>query len=251
MRGLASRAAGSARRRVREPFFERRRRTLASRFLRGQGIEIGALHKPLWLPPDACAHYVDRKSVPELRREYPELDGLPLVPLDVVEDGERLETIEDNSLDFVIANHFIEHTQNPLGTIEQHLRVLRPGGVLYMAVPDKRQTFDRDRPLTDLEHLLRDYREGPHWSRRMHYEEWARYVDPIIHGFRRVEERSKELEAADYSIHFHVWTPETFRETLALCLDRLGLPLRVAAMEQNQTEFITVLERAPGATATA
>ena len=87
--------------------------------------------------------YVDRMPVTLLRRHYPELDELPLVEIDDVgDDGERLQTIEAQSQDFVIANHLLEHTEDPISTIRNWLRVLRPGGVIYMAVPDKRHTFD-------------------------------------------------------------------------------------------------------------
>ena len=34
-----------------------------------------------------------------------------------------------------------------------------PGSILYLAVPDKRYTFDADRPVTPTDHVLRDYQE--------------------------------------------------------------------------------------------
>ena len=100
--------------------------------------------------------------------------------VDIVDDGERLETIGDLTQDFVIANHFIEHSQNPIGAIENMLRVLKHGGILYLAVPDKRYTFDIDRPVTTIEHLLQDYEQGPQWSKRQHFEEWSRFIDKIV-----------------------------------------------------------------------
>ena len=153
------------------------RKGLAQRFLKGDGLEIGALHLPLWLPDGARARYVDRYSREDLRREYPELRTHDLVEVDVVDDGETLATVADESADFVIANHFIEHTENPIRTLGRHAQVLKPGGVLYMAVPDKRFTFDRDRPVTPLEHMVADHANGAHHSRRVHYEEWARLVE--------------------------------------------------------------------------
>ena len=74
----------------------------------------------------------------DLRRHYPELNDLPLVNVNIVDDGEKLTAFEPNSQDFIIANHFLEHTQDPIGTVRRHLEVLRPDGVLYMAVPDRR-----------------------------------------------------------------------------------------------------------------
>ena len=87
------------------------RRPLSDRYLEGEGIEIGALHRPLAVAPGARVRYVDREDERELRRHYPELAELPLVPVDIVDDGETLSTLADASVDFVIANHFIEYAR--------------------------------------------------------------------------------------------------------------------------------------------
>ena len=70
-------------------------------------------------PDGAHARYVDRYSREDLRREYPELRTHDLVEVDVVDDGETLATVADASADFVIANHFIEHTEDPIRTLAQ------------------------------------------------------------------------------------------------------------------------------------
>ena len=137
------------------------RDAIAAIFLRGDGIEIGALHQPLHLPASARVKYVDRMTVPELRRQYEELADMPLVETDIIDNGEQLTTIGDSTEDFVIANHFIEHCQNPIQTFHNLSRVLKLGGVLYLAVPDKRFTFDADRPCTTIDHIMRDFSEGP------------------------------------------------------------------------------------------
>src|SRR5690606_20635940 len=127
------------------------------------------------LPPGARVRYVDRLSTVDLRAQYPELAALPLVEVDVVDDGERLSRIADASLDFVVASHFLEHCEDPIGALLAFLRVLRPGGVLYLAVPEKRLCeFDVARPVTPLDHVIADHAEGPERSRRAHYLEWAR-----------------------------------------------------------------------------
>jgi SAM-dependent methyltransferase len=218
------------------------RRKLSARYLHGQGLEIGALHLPLWTPRGTVVRYVDRYSVDGLRAHYPELARLDLVAPDVIADGETLEGVADGSVDFVIANHFIEHTQDPIGTIGAHLRVLREGGVLYLAVPDARETFDRDRPRTAFGHVLEDHREGPAGSRAQHYEEWAAFVDAVDPA--EIDSRARDLEARDYSIHFHVWTPDEFLELLVRARLECGLPMRVEEVVRNGNEFVVVVRRA-------
>lgn len=221
------------------------RRRLAAQYLSGSGLEIGALQMPLWLPASASVRYVDRFDVAQLRAHYPELEDFELVTPDVIDDGEVLGSIPDESADFLIANHMIEHCEDPIGTLSSHLRVLKRGGVLYMAVPDRRFTFDRERGPTPLAHLVRDHAEGPRWSRRTHYEEWARFVAGAAP--QQVPAEADALEAQNYSIHFHVWTPISFLELLAHCRSGLELPLEVDALERNDHEFVVVMRRAAAA----
>jgi SAM-dependent methyltransferase len=220
------------------------RTRIANRYISGEGIEIGALHNPLPLPRSARVRYVDRLSVSQLRAHYPELEQQPLVPVDILDDGEQLARIPDSSLDFVVANHFLEHTQDPVGTLLNSFRVLRTGGVLYLAVPDKRHTFDADRPVTPLEHLLRDFGEGPDASRRGHFEEWARLVDRVPED--DVPRRAQQLMEQDYSIHFHVWTQQEALELLTAVRARLDLDFDIELMERIESEVVFVLRKGAG-----
>ena len=220
------------------------RTRIAKRYLSGEGIEIGALHNPLPLPRSARIRYVDRLPVSELRAHYPELEQEPLVRVDILDDGEWLATIPDSSLDFVVANHFLEHTQDPVRTLLNAFRVLRAGGVLYVALPDKRYTFDIDRPVTSFDHLLRDFEEGPRVSRRDHFEEWARLVEKVPED--QVPSRSEQLMEQDYSIHYHVWTQ---REALELLTDArrfLNLDFDIELMERIDHEVVFVLRKGTG-----
>src|SRR6266513_2968136 len=145
--------------RLPEDFIAERKR-IAARYLTGSGIEIGALDAPTPLPRGAIVRYVDVRAVAELRRQYPELDASSIVAVDVVDDGERLDKFDDASVDFLIANHMLEHCENPLGTMRSHLRKVRPGGMLLYAMPDMRMGFDRARTMTPFEHLVADDADG-------------------------------------------------------------------------------------------
>lgn len=226
------------------PIYFDARRELAARFLQGEGLEIGALHQPLELPPHAKARYVDRMLVDDLRREYRELADWNLTGVDVVDDGEKLLTIAEGSQDFIVANHFLEHCENPIRTIETHLGKLRPGGVLFYAVPDKRFTFDFRRPVTPLEHMVADYEEGPERSRAEHYEQWTRLV-VVENGESEAQSvaRAREFEAAAYSIHMHVWTQAEFLELILDCRRRFGEEFDIEASGRQGIEFIVVLRK--------
>ena len=125
-----------------------RRKRIAHRWLSGNGIEIGALHNPLTTNHKTNVTYVDRIDNDELLRHYSKLSSRSIVHVDIVDDGESLSSINDMSQDFVIANHILEHCINPIGALKTWLRVLKFGGIAYIAVPDKRFTFDYKRAAT-------------------------------------------------------------------------------------------------------
>ncbi len=155
------------------------RHEIAVGYLTGTGLEIGALHNPLSVPADVTVRYVDRLTLEELRRHYPELDRTSIAAPDIIDNGEILASLPDASFDFVIANHMIEHSQDPITALKNWLRVIKPGGIVYLAVPDKRYTFDKDRPITSIDHLMRDYRDGGQRSKKDHFDEWVKLVYKI------------------------------------------------------------------------
>ena len=233
-----SRASSAELRRSVDPA-RRRRQEIAGRYLRGSGIEIGALHNPLDVPRSVRVRYVDHLPVDQLRDHYPELAGEKLVDVEIVDDGERLATISDASQDFVIANHFLEHCEDPLGALGNMIRVLRPGGILYLAVPDKRYTFDVDRPVTSTDHLLRDHREGPEGSRRGHYEEWARLVDKA----EEPEAHATAAPGAGLQHPFPCVDSGGVARPSASGAEELELDFDVELMLKNRHEVIFVLRR--------
>ena len=237
--GLDDRACEAAARAVRDI-----RTELAAQLLRGSGIEIGALHAPMVLPVGVNVRYVDRMTVPELRAHYPELESQHLVPVDIVDDGELLSTFEPESVDFIVANHFLEHCEDPIRTIETHLGKLRPGGVLFYAVPDKRYTFDFGRPRTPLSHVIADHEDGGQASRSEHYQEWVRVglAGPTPPDEHDVQRHAEQLEAERYSIHFHVWTQADLLELMLHCEDRFG-GFEIEAFERHGLENIVVLRK--------
>jgi predicted SAM-dependent methyltransferase len=213
---------------------------VAGAYLRGRGIEIGALHRPLRVPHMARVSYLDRLSREELYRQYPNLANHELVPVDIVDNGERLARVADASQDFLIANHFLEHCQDPIGTLVHFFRVVRDQGILFLTVPDKRYTFDRDRPVTPLRHLLADHQVSPELSKREHVIEFVRLVlktaDP-----EEIERQTHHLLATDFSIHYHVWTQ---KELMELLLElRRKVAFEVELFLRRSYEVVIVLRK--------
>jgi GT2 family glycosyltransferase/2-polyprenyl-3-methyl-5-hydroxy-6-metoxy-1,4-benzoquinol methylase/glycosyltransferase involved in cell wall biosynthesis len=191
------------------------RRGLGVRFLSGDGIEIGALQNPMPMPAKAKVKYVDRLSLAQLRAHYPELDGQPLVDPSILADADKLDPIESDSRDFVVTNHVLEHLRDPLSGLAEWLRVLKPGGHLYVSVPDQSNPYDKNRQITSFEHLLadRDQRDRRQAEDAAHAHDWTQSAHPTM---SKVEQAnfSEMLIREKYDIHFHVFDGALFRQVL-------------------------------------
>jgi hypothetical protein len=119
-----------------------------------RGLEFGPLMGPLVGRHEGAIEYVDHASTADLRIKYakdPAVDVTRIVDVDhVLEDGRLPAHLRGGGYDYVIASHVFEHLPDPLGWLAECAAVLRIGGVVGLAVPDKRFTFDRIRPLTRL-----------------------------------------------------------------------------------------------------
>jgi len=219
-----------------------RRVSVVERHIRGEGLEIGALQDPQAVPRGVRVRYVDIAPTEELRRIYPAKQARDLVQVDIVDDGERLATVADDSQDFVLSNHFLEHCRDPLGALKNMVRVVRPGGVVYLSVPDKRHTFDAPRPATTAEHLLQDHREGPHRSERSHVEEVVRLVEKV-EGEAAIAARVQELIDLDFRLHYHCWDEAALLDLLQAARRDLSLPLDIEEFARNEAELVVVLKK--------
>lgn len=219
------------------------REDLARRYIHGTGIEIGALTAPLRVPPGVAVYHVDRMSRTDLiAHEGPTLIAAGNEPnkipeITVIDDAACLSRFADQTVDFVIANHVLEHLEDPIGALSNMLRVTRPGGVLMLVLPDPRYTFDAKRAITTVEHAIEDRAHGPEGSREAHYEEWARLIEGLPEP--EIPARVAEFARTDARHHFHVWR---LRDFMALLL-ATELPAELVHAQAYLGEFAVVLRR--------
>jgi SAM-dependent methyltransferase len=223
------------------------RASIAAAFLRGKGVEIGALTQPTDLPPECHVVYYDRFPSSVLRTFFDHASEGPLFEPDVLGNAETLDGLGDTTFDFVVANHVIEHLEDPiafLASVASHLEV---GGRAMIAAPDKRYTFDRARPVTRFEHLVDDHVGGAERSRADHFREYARLTEGVADP--ELDRRIAELDRADmHPIHFHVWDADAFVAFAEAAIERFALPFSLVYATAANTETIIVLEKsAPAA----
>jgi ubiquinone/menaquinone biosynthesis C-methylase UbiE len=209
----------------------------------GKGIEIGALNAPCKVAPGATVTHVDSKSTEDLIKYYGrEMHGLKVTPVDLVADAHTLAGIENSSQDFAIANQVLEHLENPLLALENMLRVVRTGGVVFLSLPDKRYTFDAARPVTPFAHILEDYRVGPEKGREAHYREWMELVEKVPES-EAATRLFFLMNVQNYPIHFHVWSQFEMCELFDRARAALPYSYEIDCFKANDAEALFVLRR--------
>lgn len=235
------------------------RRRLSFAHLRGTGLEIGALHRPLPVRPGVHVRYIDRVARDVSVAAFPELDGSQIVRPTFIGDGLTLPFIRPGTQDFVIANHVVEHAPDPVSAMLAWTETLRDGGALYLTVPIAERCFDKGRTLTTPEHLIDDHllrRSGnlAEFNRRTedHFREWATisskallamHGKPDVHFPNGLQAEIDRLAAANAEIHFHTFSVHSFTAFLSLFTSTVATDLTVVTVVDNRDEVIAVLQR--------
>jgi SAM-dependent methyltransferase len=130
---------------------------LAHKLLDGlEGLEIGgSAHNSFGLK---TRNVDNTDELTCFKQEEIKLCGTSL-PVDIIAPGDQLP-LEDNSVDFVISSHVIEHFPDPIKALREWYRVVKPGGYLYIIAPHKERTFDKERPRSTLAELIERHEAG-------------------------------------------------------------------------------------------
>ena len=226
---------------------------------RESGIEIGPLDHPLIARADGNISYVDYADAAFLRHKYRDdrnVNGAAIPEIDAIwGDSTIAEALGPGRLfDYAVASHVVEHVPDLIAWLEELADVLKPGGTLRLAVPDRRFTFDfmrRDTEVSDAltAHVIRARAPTPgqlidscinhHLVDRQ--EMWAggamrqpRYsrVDRLAHALYSA--RTAMETGAYIDVHCWVFTPASFAAVMEQ-LVALGY-LRYACARLFETE---------------
>ena len=126
--------------------YDRRGRMLGAISLpHAEGLEIGALNSPLVRKSESKIRYVDYATTEIVKADLISrgIDRYrDMVSIDIVWGGKPLAEVVNGKVDYVIASHVIEHVPDLIGWLQELHGVLKPGGTLGLAVPDRNHTFD-------------------------------------------------------------------------------------------------------------
>jgi SAM-dependent methyltransferase len=129
---------------------------------KGRGLEIGPLASPIVQRSSGDVYYVDHLSTDDLITKYtndPDVDERKIVSTDFVWGANTLAEAVGASapFDYVVASHVLEHVPDLVGWLDEVAAVLRPGGRLSLALPDRRYTFDVRRRNSDISEVVEAY----------------------------------------------------------------------------------------------
>jgi len=91
-----------------------------TRYFVGEGINVGA-------GQDHLSFYGSLFPLMTGVKEWDVEDG----------DGMLLESVKDDTYDFLHSSHCLEHLQDPLVALDNWIRVVKPGGHIIFTVPDE------------------------------------------------------------------------------------------------------------------
>jgi SAM-dependent methyltransferase len=102
------------------------------------------------------ADYIDQQRLREKYAGAPGVDTNKIEPVDYVLHSRSLaETIPyRHHYDYIVASHVIEHMPDLLGFLLDCQLLMKPAGVLALAVPDKRACFDFLSPVSTTGQIL-------------------------------------------------------------------------------------------------
>lgn len=130
-------------------------------------------------------------------------------------EASNLALIPDENYDFIIASHCLEHCSNTLKTVNEWLRVVKKGGAILLVLPDRRFTFDRNRPITAFEHLLDDLKNEIDEKDLTHLSEILKLHDLEMDLRAGTEDQFKDRSLDNHNnrcLHHHIFDFELLKK---------------------------------------
>ncbi len=155
-------------------------------YCKGKGIEIGS----------GGRHTVKGSLLVDIVDDFSSHNRYKV---DYSQDAHSLPDLKDSELDYVCSSNVLEHLTNPIKAILEWLRILKPGGIIWLKIPDKRKTFDSTRERTKLEHLIADFENDV-------------AVDDPTHIVDHNKNSSPPRNETHPYVHNHVWISDDIME---------------------------------------
>jgi SAM-dependent methyltransferase len=157
-------------------------------------------------------------------------------------DGSDLSVLADDSYDFILSCHNLEHIANPVKALREWQRIARPGGGLILVLPNYAKTFDHRRKPTTVSHMLDDWNQDTREDDLTHLPEILQLHDLSMDPPAGTKEDFRQRSLDNFTnrcLHHHVFDETNSRELLS----QIGM--QVLAVETAWPFHIFLLARMP------
>jgi SAM-dependent methyltransferase len=249
-------------------------------------LEIGPSYTPAFRRPAHDVSYIDVYDTEDLQRRAdadpatgsvpaPD-DPMPAPPvpnarvpdIDHVWRGERYRELIREDFDVVVAARTIAHQPNLVVHLRDIASVLRPSGMVALAIQDKRYGFDHFLPTSDITDVLEAHAQGRarhamgrvladqmmhahndtmrHWQ-GLHGDD-PRFEPPSEHRTRCILQAMAYHDAGEGYVDAHAWhfTPDSFEAIVTELLAIKMIPLQLARLYptvHGAGEFYALLQK--------
>lgn len=201
------------------------------RWLRGHGIEIGAGSTPLPLFGAADVRFADVD--PSLK-----YGGSGVDEVFALDEPALFARMAAGTYDFAAASHVLEHVDSLLLGVRNLIDLVRPGGIVYVAVPSRE--FDHDAtwlPMFEFEHHVAELADPLRYA-RLHDEivvaayrrhQSGRWATDAFHdeAFFTALEAGRLSPGSRFGHHKHSYDYEGWMRLFVRALDHLDGPARL------------------------
>lgn len=137
-----------------------------------------------------------------------------------IAEATDLKEVKNASYDFVLSCHSLEHVANPIKALKDWSSVMKNKAKLVLVLPDKKFTFDHQRPITKLSHLIQDYENKITEEDTTHFEEVIALHDFRFDKFVKTKEeliKRTQNNKENRAVHHHVFNLQLVKELLEYC----------------------------------
>lgn len=160
----------------------------------------------------------------------------------IICDGTDLSAIADDSYDFILSSHNLEHIANPIKALKEWQRITRPGGGLILVLPNYTKTFDHCREPTTVSHMVDDFNRDIREDDLTHLPEILKLHDRSMDLPAGTAEEFRQRSFDNFTnrcLHHHVFNEANSRELLST------IGMRVLAVRTAWPVHIFLLARMP------
>lgn len=230
------------------------------------GIEVGGpspifTHKAS-IPTYSHAYSIDNVNWSSNTLWSSHNEGGPFAPYkgsplgrEYIFDSTEFPESFDGKYDFMQCSHVLEHIANPAKAILSWRKILKKNGVAIIIVPNKKFTYDIDRPFTSLEHLVGDYISNVSEDDNTHFSEIIQlhnFAHDNTYGGKNPDRTAWATEVNNNlnsrKVHHHCFSGDILVDLVTLCGFRvieldMFLPHHIAVIAVRTDEQPDILHR--------